>query len=48
MLGHEKNEILAMFVFVKRYMKRTAPKIVIVGAWSLILTRTSSPFSSKV
>ena len=37
-----------MFVFVKRYMKRTAPKIVFIGVWSLILTRTSSPFSSKV
>ena len=40
-----KNLILAMFVFVKRYMKRTAPKIVFFGVWSLILRRTPSPFS---
>ena len=38
-----------MIVFVKtRYMKRTAPKIVFVGVWSLILSKTSSPFSWKV
>ena len=34
-----------MFVFVKRYMKNTAPKIVLVGVLSLILSRTPSPFS---
>ena len=33
------------FVFVKRYMKRTASKIVSVGVLSLILSRTPSPFS---
>ena len=37
-----------MFVFVKRYMKRTASKIVFVGVLSLILSKTSSPFSWKV
>ena len=43
-----KKKIPAMFVFVKRYMKRTASKKVFVGVLSLILSRTSPPFSCKV
>ena len=40
--------ILAIFVFVRIYMKRTAPKIVFVVVLSQILSRTPSPFSGKV
>ena len=39
-LGHKINWILAIFVLVKRYMKKTAPKIVFFGVLTLILSRT--------
>ena len=35
-------------VCLKRYMMRMAPKIIFVGFWSLILSRTSSPHSWKL
>ena len=40
-----KNLIPAMFVLVKRFMKRTASKIAFLAVLSLILSKTPSPFS---
>ena len=47
MLGHKKL-IPSMIVFVKRYMKRTAYKIVFCWFYSLLLSRAPSPFSWKL
>ena len=44
----KQNKIPTMFILVKRYLKRTASKIVFVGVLILIFSKTSSPFSWKV